>query len=142
VDKLAVDCRRPPCIRKVQTVALAVVPGKRDESSVLAERPLRSASPTGCSSERKPSGEYLANLAFKRSGLRASWWRNGLQLCPVPRSTVAIDPESKRNQTPSARAWRVAMRSSVVAKIITMATGRDKIKEQANTNQDDQLTSR
>jgi hypothetical protein len=94
VDKLAGDRRRPPCIRKVQTVALAVVPEKASNgacSRTAAVAKVRA----GCSSERRSSGGTW-RTAFRRSDSCRLVARNSPQTWRAPRRTVTIDLECKK----------------------------------------------
>jgi hypothetical protein len=72
VDKLAVDRRRPPCIRKVQTVALAVVPEKATKwSPARGPRPLRRSGPDAVRNDGHPGepGELPSG-----DQTLAGWW--------------------------------------------------------------------
>ena len=91
MDKLAID-RRRACIRKVRTVALAVIHTGGARRMEPARRAAAVANVrAGCSRERQlgepgdmPSGDLALRQLIARN--RPPAWR-------VPRSTVTIDPE-------------------------------------------------
>jgi hypothetical protein len=137
------DRRHPPCIRKVQTVALAVVPGKRDESSLLAE-------PGRCKGASRPD-------VVRKRNHPGSTWRTG------PSSDRAYEPAGcAQGATALASAakhrdHRLGIQRNQTGERPSMAPQRDhqslpkssrwqrdetRSKKRSNTNEDDQLTSR
>jgi hypothetical protein len=128
VDKLAVDRRRPPCIRKVQTVALAVVPEKATKwSPARGPRPLRRSGPDAVRNDGHPGepGELPSG-----DQTLAGWW-HAIARRPgrAPRSTVTIDLECKKDSTETPQALMRGTRSSVMGKIIAVAARQDTVIE-------------
>jgi hypothetical protein len=127
VDKLAVDRRRPPCIRKVETVALAVVPEKATNGALLADRG-RCEGPGRMQFGTTVIRGNLANCLQAIRLLPAS----GPQTWRAPRSTVTIDLECKKDSTETPQDLMRGTRSSVVGKIIAVAARQDKVIESSN----------
>jgi hypothetical protein len=127
VDKLAVDRRCPPCIRKVQTVALAVVPEKATNGALLADRG-RCEGPGRMQFGTTVIRGNLANCLQAIRLLPAS----GPQTWRAPRSTVTIDLECKKDSTETPQDLMRGTRSSVMGKIIAVAARQDKVIESSN----------